>query len=149
MKIELVLCLPRDLPTVAFVRSLAGAALEQAGVSPECVDDIRLALSEACNNVVLHATKGEDYEVRLILEDDKCSVVVVDAGGGANLGRVTPAMPETHAGGGRGVALMAALTSELRFESRPEDGTIVRMVKDITLRPDGALARLLPTSDLP
>jgi anti-sigma regulatory factor (Ser/Thr protein kinase) len=44
---------------------------------------------------------------------------------------------------GRGMALMAALVDSVHFESRPEAGTIVHLVKDLTMRPDGPLDRLV------
>mgnify|MGYP000515870684 CR=1 FL=1 len=47
---------------------------------------------------------------------------------------------------GRGMALMAALVDSVRFESRPEAGTIVHLVKDLALRPDGPLRRLVEPS---
>jgi hypothetical protein len=43
------------------------------------------------------------------------------------------------------MALMAALVDSVHFESRPETGTIVHLVKDLHLRPDGPLSRLVGT----
>ena len=141
MKIEIALCLPRDAETVALVRSVAMAALERVGVTADCIDEIRLALSEACTNVIRHADTEHDYEVRLDVDDEECSITVTDAG--AVFDPADPAqMPEPTATGGRGMALMAALSDTTRFENQPEVGTIVHLVKRLTLAPDGPLTRL-------
>jgi len=40
---------------VALVRSALSALVDAAGLSDELVTDLKTAISEACNNVVLHA----------------------------------------------------------------------------------------------
>jgi len=46
-------------------------ALITFGVAPGCVDDIRLALSEACTNVIDHAAANDGYEVRLEVDETR------------------------------------------------------------------------------
>lgn len=64
MKIELALCLPRDVETVALVRDVSIDALARLGITPGCLEDVRLALSEACTNVIEHSGAEDEYEVR-------------------------------------------------------------------------------------
>ena len=142
MKIEIGLRLPRDAETVALVRSVAMGALERLGVVPDCVDDIRLALSEACSNVIQHAEGEDDYEVLLTVEDDLCSISVIDTGADVDLETLQPKMPDMSSPSGRGVALMAALVDRVKFTSEPEAGMVVHLVKRLQLDPAGAMARL-------
>jgi hypothetical protein len=44
---------------------------------------------------------------------------------------------------GRGLALLSALVDGVRFESRPEAGTVVHLVKQLDIVGDGPLQRLL------
>lgn len=138
-----MLCLPRDSVTLPVVRHIASAALKELGVETEAIEDVALALTEASANVVKHSGAGDQYEVHLILENNLCEIKVVDTGHGfdsASLGMVMAGPSQEQ---GRGLALMAALVDSVHFESRPEAGTIVHLVKDLTLRPDGPLRRLV------
>lgn len=143
MKIEVALCLPRDAATVAVVRRVAIAAIRELGVTPECVEDIQLALSEACTNVIAHSAGDDEYEVRVDVEDDLCTVRVIDSAHGFDGVALEAGFPDDDATSGRGVALMRALMDSIAFDSGLEAGTIVRLTKKLDLDPDGPLQRLL------
>ena len=138
-----MLCLPRDSVTLPVVRHIASAALKELGVETEAIEDVALALTEASANVVKHSGAGDQYEVHLILENNLCEIKVVDTGHGFDSASLGLAMAGPSQEQGRGLALMAALVDSVHFESRPEAGTIVHLVKDLTLRPDGPLRRLV------
>ncbi|MHB8671048.1 MAG: ATP-binding protein [Acidimicrobiales bacterium] len=144
MRIQVSLCLPRDAKTVALVRSVTMAALDKLGITAECVDDIRLALSEACTNVIQHAAETEEYEVRVELTDDLCRLSVIDAGHGLDASALAPRMPDPSSHRGRGVALMAALTDGASFSSQPSTGTVVHLVKSLRLDATSPMSELLP-----
>ncbi len=77
------------------------------------------------------------------LENKLCEIRVVDTGHGFDSASLGMTMAEPSEEQGRGMALMAALVDSVRFESRPEAGTIVHLVKDLSIRPDGPLERLV------
>ena len=142
MRISLMLCLPRDSSTLPVVRHIAAFALDELGVDREATEDVALALTEAAANVVKHSGAGDQYEVHLLLEDKLCEIRVVDTGHGFDSTSLGVAMAGPSDAQGRGMALMAALVDSVRFESKPEAGTIVHLVKDLNLRPNGPLERL-------
>jgi len=125
------------------VRHIAGCALKELGVEAEAIEDVALALTEASANVVKHSGEGDQYEVQLIVDNNVCEIRVVDTGHGFDSASLAVAMAAPSEERGRGMALMAALVDSVRFESRPETGTIVHLVKDLSLRPDGPLGRLV------
>lgn len=141
MRVELVLCLPRDDSTVPVLRHIAACALRELGVVPDVIDDVALALTEACANVVRHSGVDDEYEVRLSVEDQWCEISVVDTGHGFDSSSLAVAMAGSAEEQGRGLALMQALVDDVRFESRPEAGTVVHLVKQIPLLADGPLRR--------
>lgn len=147
MKIEVALFLPRDAATVAVVRRVTIAAIRELGVTPECVEDIQLALSEACTNVIAHSAGDDEYEVRVDVEDDLCIVRVVDSAHGFDGAAVGTDFPDADATSGRGVALMHALMDSIAFDSSVEAGTVIRLTKKLELDPDGPLHRLLAAGD--
>jgi serine/threonine-protein kinase RsbW len=142
-----MLCLPRDSSTLSVVRHITASALEELGVVSEEIGDVILALTEAAANVVKHSGADDQYEVHLVIENNTCEIRVVDSGRGFDSDTLGVNMAGPSEERGRGMALMAALVDSVRFESRPEAGTIVHLVKDLDLRPDGPLRRLVePTA---
>jgi len=143
VKITLVLCLPRDSSTLPVVRHIAACALKELGVEDEAIDDVALALTEASANVVKHSGTDDSYEVQVSIENQQCEIRVIDTGRGFDSSSLAVAMAAPSAEQGRGMALIEALVDSVRFESRPETGTIVHLVKDLSIRPDGTLRRLV------
>lgn len=142
-----MLCLPRDSSTLSVVRHITASALEELGVVSEEIGDVVLALTEAAANVVKHSGADDQYEVHLVIENNTCEIRVVDSGRGFDSDSLGVNMAGPSEERGRGMALMAALVDSVRFESRPEAGTIVHLVKDLSLRADGPLRRLVePTT---
>ena len=142
MTIVFTLCLPRDRSSVPVVRHLFRSSMDRLGVESECVDDMELAVTEACTNVLMHASGTKDeYEVAVEVNEKQCEIKVTDTGQGfdhAALETQTPSSSES----GRGIQLMKALVDRVQFVSEPQDGTIVRLVKDLALTDDSALRRL-------
>jgi serine/threonine-protein kinase RsbW len=143
MKIAFTLCLPRDEGSVPVARHLLGGSLRKLGVSGGCVYDIELALTEACTNVLRHASGGEDeYNVDVQIEDTECEIRVTDTGHGFDHRSLFRAVPTT-AESGRGIRLMQALVDRTDFQTKPRDGTIVCLVKELEIARGSPLARLV------
>ena len=142
MEIEIALSLPREAETVAIVRDVGVGALTRLGVERNCIEDIRLALSEACTNVVDHSNADDEYEVRLQVNNTTCEVRVVDTGRGFDAVQLMNEPAPVDSPRGRGLTLMHALVDTIHFTSEPEAGTIVHLVKSLEVEPGGPLARL-------
>jgi anti-sigma regulatory factor (Ser/Thr protein kinase) len=101
---------------------LSGVA-ELLEMDPELLDDLKTSVSEACNNVVLHAY-GDGVgpmTIRMFVDDDAIRVVVEDEGVGL---AGSPASDISH---GIGVSVIQALATEATFEARDGGGTEVSM----------------------
>ena len=134
LEVNLTLCLPRDTKTVPLVRHLVGATLQEFGVTAPCRGDVELAVTEACANVLDHSKVDDEYEVKVAVDQERCQIRVIDTGHGfdfASLG--TGNDPDSERG--RGVTLMKALVDNIRFESQPEAGTVVHLVKVLAFDP--------------
>jgi serine/threonine-protein kinase RsbW len=129
-QLELSVNLPREGGSVPVVRRLAAQALRSFGVTEHDVDEVQLAITEACANVIDHAAESETYEVLVELAADRCAITVVDQGGGFDATAV-PADAHDHAESGRGMALMRALVDNVAFTSQPQAGAVVHMVKTL------------------
>ena len=142
MRLDVAICLPRDSETVALVRTAITNTLTLFGVTDDCVQEIRLALSEACTNVIEHASTDDEYEVRVVVDEERCEISVTNTGIGFDATALTGVMPSGDSARGRGVAIMRSLMDNVEFRSEPEAGTIVHLVKRLSVRADGPMARL-------
>lgn len=143
MRIDLEVCLPRDVITLPVIRHIAICALGELGVTTTAVDDVALALTEACTNVVKHSGADDEYEVHLVVTDGLCEISVIDTGQGIDSAVLDRGMAPVSDETGRGLALLTALVDGVRFESRPEEGTVVHLVKQLDVVGDGPLGRFL------
>ena len=82
---DLELTLPARAENVAVVRHAFGGLGDALSVDEQTLADIKLAVTEACTNVVVHAyPDGDDgpIEVEATLDDERLTVVVRDEGRG-------------------------------------------------------------------
>ena len=110
--------------------ALAGVAAN-AGASREVVSDLKLAVTEACTNVVKHAySDGESGEivVRYTVAEGELAIEVEDSGTGFEPG-APPANADRNGGGhGMGLMIIRVLSDELTISST-SSGTRLAFVK--------------------
>jgi serine/threonine-protein kinase RsbW len=141
MHILFTLRLPSDAQSVPLARGLCRDAMTRVGVHSSCIDDVALAVTEACANVARHAS-GSDraYEVQVEIDETWCHIRVIDAGPGP--ARAVPRSAGPFEESGRGLALMRALVDEIELTPGDEVGTVVHLRKRLVLNDDAPL-RLL------
>src|SRR3712207_8685604 len=108
--------LPVDTGSVPFIRGLCRQALVHLHVEVAVIDEIALALTEACANVVRHAGDHAEYEVAVAIDDRLCRISVVDSGDGFHPAERDERSPLDE---GRGLLLMQALVDRLDFRHEP------------------------------
>lgn len=143
MEVTYVLGLPRDAASVPFVRHMCRTSLERLGVASVCISDIEIAVSEACTNVLRHASESDDeYEVRVRIDQLECEISVADTGGTLDVASISTTHVTPGAEGGRGMFLMKALVDDLNFVSDRVTGTVVRLRKNLDLLPNSVLSHV-------
>jgi len=120
---DIRLTLGADAENVVLIRRVIGTLAETLDLVPMRIEDIKLAVTEACTNVVRHAY-GESsgmLDVAATVEDGGLQVVVTDTGDGIR--------PRAQIGGshGLGIPLMAAVAHEFEIDQTCARGTRVRM----------------------
>jgi serine/threonine-protein kinase RsbW len=143
MQISLALALPRDEATIPVARHIARDALREVGVVDDCSMAIEVALTEAATNVVKHSGPGDEYEVSVVVNNDHCTIRVIDTGRGFDHASLAGLASDLGAERGRGMELMHALVDQVTFESKPEAGTIVRLEKQLEFS-DASLMQQFP-----
>ncbi|MBI5104902.1 MAG: ATP-binding protein [Solirubrobacterales bacterium] len=116
------LSLPARPENVAVVRHAFGGLGDALDVPDHALADVKLAVTEACTNVVVHAYPEGDgpMAVSAALDDRRLTVVVADEGRGI--------LPRPDSPGlGLGLPLIATLAESLELGTGQDENTEVRM----------------------
>lgn len=113
---------PGTAASVAPIRQAVSAVARDCGLSPERIGDVRLAVSEAVSNAIVHAYGERSGEIVVDAREEAGELVIVvgDRGGG-----IVP-RPDSP-GLGLGLPLIVALTSRMEICTPDERTTEVHM----------------------
>lgn len=139
---EIVITIPSDASYVRVVRLAVMGIASRMAFSFEDIEDIKLAVSEACNNAILHARPAEKpssasspITVRLFVSDDALEIRVEDDGVVPPPGLMRPAarnpvalgdLPE----GGMGLFLIETLMDTVEHQTGHK--TVISMTKNVS-----------------
>ncbi len=125
---------------LSTIRDFVFAAASDVGFPTDAIDNIILAVDEACTNIIKHAYKSYpdgEITIRLKYSDKKFTIVIIDHG--------TPFKPETvpdpdlqkyyrqHRVGGLGMYLMKSLMDEVKYISVPGKYNQVLLSKNLNI----------------
>jgi serine/threonine-protein kinase RsbW len=127
------LTIPAKAEYVLLGRLALSGITRMRSPSEETLNDLKLAVTEACTNSVRHAygENGGTVDIVYELHDDRLVVEVSDDGGGFDPADVeeTDALTE----GGLGIAIIKALADEFEVGERADgSGSRLRFVKFLT-----------------
>jgi serine/threonine-protein kinase RsbW len=108
---DIALTLPARPENIGVVRHVLGAFAEALALPADVAADMRLAVTEACTNVVRHAYGDRSGTIDVVARPRGDGVEVVVADSGRGLGPSTDT-----AGPGLGLPLIAALADTLEIE---------------------------------
>lgn len=142
---RLELRIPAHAEWVRVVRLATAGVASRVGFSYDEVEDIKLAIAEACNNAILHSVPGAStpiVTIRWQILEDGVRISVSDEGrldppGLSRRDRSTPdddaldELPES----GMGLILIEGLMDEVEHESGPELDTAIHMTKRLQPTP--------------
>ncbi len=130
--------------TLTLVRGMLGGIAELVAMDAELLDDVKTAVSEACNNVVLHAYPDGSgpLSVSLNITDAGIEVVVRDYGIG-----IPEIATDDDRVQGVGLPVIRALAQHADFRAPQEGGTEVWML--FPARRDGHPLFTCPESAAP
>lgn len=139
MGYEVELQIPPRSDHLALARLVVQTTASIHGkLTDQRIDDLRLAVSEACANS-LDAGESQGLvapiDIRIAVADDLVAVTVTDRAGGFDESAVDPIPPVTDPRRlrherGLGIPLMRSLVDEVTF-TRTADGTAVHLVVHI------------------
>jgi serine/threonine-protein kinase RsbW len=122
---EVLLTMPARPEGVAVVRQALAGMADALDFEPSVLADMKMAVTEACTNVVVHAydENAGVLEVEMLADEHGVTIVVRDHGAGI---QPRPARSEPPALG-LGLPLIAALSDSFELRGSAGQGTEVRM----------------------
>jgi serine/threonine-protein kinase RsbW len=120
MTTEFELTVPAQAENVIVVRQAMAGLAEAAGMEAPRIADLKTVITEACNNVVVHAYKDEQgpMEVEATVTAEHLEVAVSDRGEGFQ-----PSASEAAASLGLGLPLIASLSDAFGIHGGSGQGT--------------------------
>ena len=128
---------------VGVVRLAVSGLATRMNFSIEEIEDIKIAVSEACTNSVQYAFDDTDNErvfISFNLFKDKLEIIIKDKGRGFDIDEIEKKPLESRALDeidektprlGLGITFIKSLMDETEIDSAPGSGTTVRMAKHI------------------
>ena len=134
--------MPARAEGVGVVRQALAGMADALAFDAAVVADMKMAVTEACTNVVVHAYEGGEgtLEVEMLAGEEDLTIVVRDHGAGI---QPKPARTEPPALG-LGLPLIAALSDAFELRGTAGRGTEVRMTFTYVRDSDPADANPVP-----
>ncbi|MCA0384985.1 MAG: ATP-binding protein [Firmicutes bacterium] len=129
MRESINISLPSKPEYVSIARLTASFVANQMGFDIETIEDIKLAVGEACNNAILHSGSEETYKLEFINHSDSLIIEVVDHGKGFSVDNVKAPNAEDLQENGLGLFIMKSLMDTVEIESNEGSGTKIIMSK--------------------
>ncbi|MEO7456609.1 MAG: ATP-binding protein [Gemmatimonadaceae bacterium] len=114
------------------------AACGELGLPEDVAFDVRLAVEEACTNIVMHGYRGGapgPVSIEMMRDEDRVVVTIRDSGVAFHPEAVAPprlrASVEERALGGLGWHLIKSTMDHVQHEHDPETGNTLTLVKHI------------------
>ncbi len=124
--------LPGKPEYVSIARLTASVIANQMGFNIDDVEDIKVAVGEACNNAVLHGRSHEEmFEIDFEVQDKRMVIEVRDNGNGFDLDEYQAPEPGELRENGLGIFIMKTLMDEVDFIPVQNNGTTIRLVKEL------------------
>jgi len=124
--------LPGKPEYVSIARLTASVIANQMGFNIDDVEDIKVAVGEACNNAVLHGKSHEEvFEIQFEVQEKRMVIEVRDNGNGFDLDEYQAPDPGELRENGLGIFIMKALMDEVDFIPVQNNGTTIRLVKEL------------------
>lgn len=114
---------------VGVVRLTVSSIANRMGFNIEDIEDIKVAVAEACTNAIRHSL-NDLFHVEFELEEGKLSISVKDEGRGYDANKLNePDLLNPKEEGGLGIFIIRSLMDEVNLTSEPGAGTKIRMTK--------------------
>lgn len=126
------LILPDEPEFISLARMSASVMANRAGLDIDEIEDLKVALSEACTNALRYGCSNEKfYEVQFILKPEYLEITVTDKGEGFDSEQIVEPVIGGDQIGGFGIFLIRSLMDRTEIKSKKGQGTKISLYKNL------------------
>jgi serine/threonine-protein kinase RsbW len=135
MKDSLVITIPSHPKFLSVTRAVTGRIGQLYEFAEETIEEIKLAVDEACANVIKHAYKGDTSKkiiLKYLVTRDAFTVIIEDSGITARTGLIKGRSLDDVRPGGLGVHFIKKVFDTFEFDKKKGKGnrlTLIRHMK--------------------
>lgn len=123
------MAIPSKPEYVGVVRLTVSAIANRMGFNIEEIEDIKVAVAEACTNAIKHSL-NQDFMVSFDIFEDKMAICIKDEGKGYKMDELNePDLTNPREEGGLGIFIIKSLMDEVNLTSNVGLGTEIKMIK--------------------
>jgi len=123
--------IPSKAEWVAVARLAVAAVANRLNFSIEDIEDVKLAVAEACTNCIQHAEGSDQIQITCETGPEGLTVRVRDFGRGTRPEGIKSRDVDEPRVGGLGVFLIRSLMDNVEYDVHPESGTNLVMTKKV------------------
>ncbi|MBS4539322.1 ATP-binding protein [Clostridium sp. D2Q-11] len=127
------LSMPNKPEFVGIIRLTASAIASRIGFNIDDIDDIKVAIGEACTNAIRHGCEktNDTYDIEFFAYEDRMDIQITDTGKGLASLNIKQPKAEDLREGGLGLFIIKTLMDDVEVITSEGKGTIIRMTKKL------------------
>lgn len=131
-KQQIILSVPSKPEYLSVVRLTTSGIANRVGFDLEEIEDIKLAVAEACTNAMTHGkAENGNYDIEFTIEKESMIIEVKDSGKGCMIENIRKPQERELVEGGLGVFIIKSLMDKVEISSKLGKGTTIKMMKKI------------------
>ena len=131
MKDSILISLPLKSDYISVARLTASVIANKIGFDIEDIEDIKVAIGEACNNAVLHANDNEEFDIKFSISENTFEAEIIDKGKGFEYNNYEIPDLENPKEHGLGIFIMKSLMDHVEVNSIKNIGTSIKLTKNL------------------
>lgn len=121
--------IPCKAEWVALARLSVAAVASRLSFSIDEIEDIKLAVAEACTNAIQHANGSAFIDIKCEGVEKGLRISVRDHGAGTHAEQIRSRELDDERLGGLGVFLIRSLMDDVQYDVHADQGTLLIMTK--------------------
>ena len=113
---------------VSVIRLTTSGIANKIGFCLEDIEDIKVAVSEACTNAIKHSLDNK-FSVEYTIFENGLIITIIDSGKGYDVDSIDVPNLEEPKESGLGLFIIQSLMDEVEIKSNINYGTVIKMTK--------------------
>ena len=113
---------------VSVIRLTTSGIANKIGFCLEDIEDIKVAVSEACTNAIKHSLDNK-FSVEYTIFENGLTITIIDSGKGYDVDSIDVPNLEEPKESGLGLFIITSLMDEVEIKSNINYGTVIKMTK--------------------